>query len=218
MTIIQYQHVAAWATAQGVDPKRLFDLVPSEIPGYSVLYYKSSMEIPEFTGTAVVCPVRVRHYGCPIVFADPSVQWGPTHQAGTECESVDPAMTPEEAFEWAIKEQIDPSQAVVVDWVPIEHNTMYVNCKWLAFGLGDDFLQVARKPSRVKGYSRMLYRVPQGCPLIYPKLGMSSTVEDKYQAADSKVVSQPFSILPGVITSEEECKWAVKEGVDPKRS
>ncbi|OCU02816.1 hypothetical protein XELAEV_18008586mg [Xenopus laevis] len=275
MTRIQYQHVSAWAAAQGIYPKRalamdmvqegydhqgvteelhryselmgcrLFDLVPSKIPGYSVLYYKSSIEIPKFTGTAIVCPVRVRRQGCPIVFGDPMVEWGPTRQAGKvwkEVPSVDPAvlhltMTPEEVLEWAIREQIDPSQAVVVDWVPIDHNAMYVNCRWLAFGLGDDILQVARKPSRVKGYSSMLYRVPsefrdrprpcriyplglppEGCPLIYPKLGMSSTVEDKCQAAASEVVSQPFSILPGVITSEGVYKWAVKEGVDPKRA
>ncbi|OCT57210.1 hypothetical protein XELAEV_18003855mg [Xenopus laevis] len=264
MTIIQYQHVSAWAAAQGIDPKRalavdlvpedydhhrvteelhryselmvcrLFELVPFEIPGYSVLYYKSSIEIPEFTGTAVVCPVRVRRQGCPIVFGDLMVEWGPTRQAGKvwkEVPSVDPAllhltMTPEEVLEWAIREQIDPSQAVVVDWVPMEHNAMYVNCRWLAFGLGDDILQVARKPSRVKGYSSMLYRVlsgfrdhpgpcriypmrlpPEGCPLIYPKLGMSSTVEDKCQDADKFV-----------ITSEEVYKWAVREGVDPKRA
>ncbi|OCT76313.1 hypothetical protein XELAEV_18031521mg [Xenopus laevis] len=255
MTRIQYQHVSAWAAAQGIDPKRalavdlvpedydhhgvteelhrysklmgcrLFELEPSEIPGYSVLYYKSSIEIPEFMGTAVVWPVRVRRQGCPIVFGNPMVEWGPTRQAGKE------------VLEWAIREQIDPSQAVVVDWVPIGHNAMYVNLRWLAFGLGDDLLQVARKPSRVKGYSSMLYRVScefsdrprpcriypwglpsKGCPLIYPKLGMSSTVEDKCQAADSEVVSQPYSTFPGVITSEEVYKWAVMEGVDPKRA
>ncbi|OCU00240.1 hypothetical protein XELAEV_18006021mg [Xenopus laevis] len=275
MTIIQYQHVAAWATDQGIDPKRalavdmvpedydhhgvteelhryselmgcrLFDLEPSEIPGYSVLYYKSSIEIPEFTGTAIVCPVRVQRQGCPIVFGNPMVEWGPTRQAGKVWEdapSIDPALlhltvTPEEVLEWAIREQIDPSQAVVVDWVPIGHNAMYVNLRWLAFGLGNDFLQVARKPSRVKGYSSMLYRVPcefsdrprprrihpwglppEGCPLMYPKQGMFSTIADKCQAADSEVISQPFSTLPGVITSEEVYKWAVTEGVDPRRA
>ncbi|OCT58578.1 hypothetical protein XELAEV_18002013mg [Xenopus laevis] len=194
--------VKAWAAAQGIDPKRalavdmvpedydhhgvteelhryselmgcrLFDLEPSEIPGYSVLYYKSSIEIPEFMGTAVVWP------------------------GTTQC---------------------------------------MFNLRWLAFGLENDFLQVARKPSRVKGYSSMLYRVscefsdrprpcrihpwglpPEGCPLIYPKPGLFSTIADKCQAADSEVVSQPFSTLPGVITSEEVYTWAVTEGVDPR--
>ncbi|OCT90086.1 hypothetical protein XELAEV_18018702mg [Xenopus laevis] len=144
------------------------------------------------------------------------VEWGPTRQddkVWEEVPSVDPAllhlpMTPEEVLEWAIREQIDPSQAVVVDWVPIGHNAMYVNLR-LAFGLGNDFLQVARKPSRVKGYYSMLYRVscefsdrprpcrfhpwglpPEGCPLIYPKQGMFSTIADKCQAADTQAQSE----------------------------
>ncbi|OCT74269.1 hypothetical protein XELAEV_18033228mg [Xenopus laevis] len=269
MTIIQYQHVAAWATDQGIDPKRalavdmvpedydhhgvteelhryselmgcrLFDLEPSKIPGYSVLYYKSSIEIPEFTGTAIVCPFNDRDALLFLI-----TQWSNGDQPDKLTKygkmRPDPAllhltMTPEEVLEWAIREQIDPSQAVVVDWVPIGHNAMYVNLRWLAFGLGNDFLQVARKPSRVKGYSSMLYRVPcefsdrprprrihpwglppEGCPLIYPKQGMFSTIADKCQAADSEVVSQPFSTLPGMITSEEVYKWAVTEGVVPR--